>query len=81
MNPPANAGDTRAVGSIPRWGEAPLEEEMATHSCILSMEGCVDRRAWWATVHGVAKEVDTTERALMCTHTHTHAHDFQDLSS
>ena len=22
----------------------------------------MDRRAWWATVHGVAKELDTTER-------------------
>ena len=47
---------------------------MATHSCILSMENCVDRGALWATVHGVAKEVDMTERALVCTHTHTHTH-------
>ena len=31
-----------------------------------------DRGAWRATVHGVAKELDTTER--MCTHTHTHTH-------
>ena len=22
----------------------------------------MDRRAWWATVHAVAKELDTTER-------------------
>jgi len=28
----------------------PLEEEMATHSSIL---------AWWATIHGVTKELDT----------------------
>ena len=29
--------------------EDPLEKGMATHSSIL------DRGAWWATVHGVAK--------------------------
>ena len=28
--------------------EDPLEEEMATHSCM-------ERGAWWATVHGVSK--------------------------
>ena len=32
-------------------GEDPLEEEMATHSSILT----VDREAWRATVHGVPK--------------------------
>ena len=30
----------------------PLEEGMATHSCL---ENPVDRGAWWATVHRVAK--------------------------
>ena len=34
-NPPANAGDSRDVDSIPRSGR-PLEEEMATHSSILA---------------------------------------------
>ena len=34
--------------------EDPLEEEMATHSSILSGES-MDRGAWWATVHGVSK--------------------------
>ena len=32
----------------------PLEKEMATHSNILA-GGPMDRGAWWATVHGVAK--------------------------
>ena len=32
---PANAGDTRDVGSIPESGRS-LEEEMATHSSILA---------------------------------------------
>ena len=34
-NPPASAGDTTDVGSIPSWGRS-LEEEMATHSSILA---------------------------------------------
>ena len=33
-NPPANAGDIRDVGSIPRLGR-PLEKVAATHSSIL----------------------------------------------
>ena len=36
--------------------EDPLEKEMATHSSILAMGNPMDRRAWWATVHEVAKE-------------------------
>jgi len=28
---------------------------MATHSSILGLENPMDREAWWATVHGVAK--------------------------
>jgi len=35
--------------------EDPLEEDMATHSSILAWRIPVDRGAWWATVHGVAK--------------------------
>ena len=34
-----------------------------------------DRGAWWAAVHGVAKELNTTEyTCLLYTHTHTHTH-------
>ena len=33
------------------WVEVTLEKEMTTHSSILAM----DRRAWWATVHGATK--------------------------
>ena len=32
-----------------------LEEEMATHSSILAWKILMDRGAWWATVHSVAK--------------------------
>ena len=35
--------------------EDPLEEGMATHFSILAWRICMDRGAWWATVHGVAK--------------------------
>ena len=56
------------VGSMGQ--EDPLEEEMATHSSILAWKNAMDRGAWWATVGGGHKELDTTER----THTHTHIH-------
>ena len=35
--------------------EDPLEKEMATHSSILAWKIPMDRVAWWAIVHGVAK--------------------------
>ena len=35
--------------------EDPLEEGMATHSSILTWRIPMDRGAWWATVHEVAK--------------------------
>ena len=42
------------LGSILGW-EDPLEEGMATQSSILACRISMDRAAWWATVHGVAK--------------------------
>ena len=36
-------------------GEDRLEEGMATYSSILAWRIPMDRGAWWATVHGVAK--------------------------
>ena len=35
--------------------EDPLEESMATHSSILAWRIPIERGAWWAAVHGVAK--------------------------
>ena len=49
--PPAMAGD---LGSVPGLGRSP-EESMTTHSSILAWRIPMDRGAWWATVHGVAK--------------------------
>ena len=39
----------------PLGWEDPLEEGMATHFSILAWRIPMDRGAWWATVHGVAK--------------------------
>ena len=60
-NPPANAGDTRDEGSIPGLGRSPGVGNGNTlqYSCL---ENPMDRGAWWATVHGVTKEMDTTEQ-------------------
>ena len=46
-----NAGD---LGSIPGLGIS-SEGGMATHSSIHAWRIPMDRGAWWATVHGVAK--------------------------
>ena len=56
-NPPARAGDP---GSIPyRKGDSPGEGNgnPSQYSCLGNP---MDRRAWWATVHGAAKDSDTT---------------------
>ena len=54
----------------PGW-EDPLEEGMATHSGILAWRISMDRGAWGAAVHGVAK-LGTTERPSHSTD-NTHA--------
>ena len=53
-NPPANAGDARNSGSFPGLGGSPGEgnSNSLQYSCL---ENSMDRRAWWATVHGVVK--------------------------
>ena len=35
---------------------------MATHSSVLAWRDPMDRGTWWATVIGVAKELDMTDR-------------------
>jgi len=54
-NPPANAGEEGLIpGSVRSPGEGngyPLQ-----HSCLGNP---MDRGTWWATVHGVSKELDT----------------------
>ena len=55
-NLPANTGDAGLIPGSRRYpGEGngnPLQ-----YSCL---ENSMDRGAWWATVHGVAKESDKT---------------------
>ena len=53
-NLPANAGDIRDAGLIPRSGRSPGGGHGNSHqySCL---ENPVDRGAWWATVHGITK--------------------------
>ena len=49
------------VGSIPGWGRFPGEGNgnPLQYSCL---GNAMDRGAWQATVHEVAKESDTTEQ-------------------
>ena len=53
-NPPADAGDTRDVGLIPGLGRFPGvgNGNPLQYSCL---ENSMDRGAWHAVVHGVAK--------------------------
>ena len=53
-NLPANAGDTRDAGSISGLGRSPGEGNgnPLQYSCL---ENSMDKGAWRATVHGVAK--------------------------
>ena len=58
-NPPANAGEAGDTGSIPGSGRSPGGGNCnpLQSSCLGSLTERVD---WWATVHGVTKELDTT---------------------
>ena len=53
-NPPANAGDVRDTGSIPGSGRSP-EGGQGYPLQYFCLENPMDRGAWQATVHGVAK--------------------------
>ena len=54
----AYAGDARDTGSVPGSGRNPGEGKgnPLQDSCLGNP---MDRGVWWATVYGVAKELDT----------------------
>ena len=57
-NPPSTAGD---AGSIPGW-ERSLGGGNGNPLPYFYLENPMDRGPWRASVHGVAKELDTTEQ-------------------
>ena len=72
-NPPANAGDTGFVGLIPGLGRCPGggNGNPLQYSCL---ENPMDRGAWQAIVHGVAKSrTQLSMRECMHIYTQTHS--------
>ena len=67
-NPPASVGDAIDAGSIPGLGRSPGvgNGTPLQYSCL---ENCMNRGAWRATGHGVAK---LWTQLSMHAHTHTH---------
>ena len=53
-NLPAKAGDTRDKGSIPGSGRSPREGN-GNPLQYSGLEIPMDRGAWWAAVHGIAR--------------------------
>ena len=68
-NLPANARDTRDTGLNPGLGRFPGVRKGTTlqFSCLRNP---MDRGAWWATVHGVAKSQTRLSDLAHTTHTH-----------
>ena len=58
---PTNAGDT---GAIPVSGRSSGEGN-GTPLQYYCLENPMDRGAWWATLHRIAKELDMTEYACI----------------
>ena len=60
-NSPANAGDIRNASLIPRLGRS-LGEGNDNPLHYYCLGNTMDRGAWWTTVHGVTKELDTIQQ-------------------
>ena len=52
--PVCNSGDTGDGGSVLGSGRSPEERNGHPLQCSC-LENSMDRRAWWTTIHGVAK--------------------------
>ena len=63
-NLPANAGDTRDVGSIPGLGRCPGGGHGNPHQ-YSHPENPMDRGAWWAPAHGVTESRTRLKRLSM----------------
>ena len=76
-NPSANGGDIRDAGSIPGLGRSPGggHGNPLQYSCL---ENPMDRRAWRATIHKVAKS--QTWLKQLSTHIHPYERDLRELS-
>ena len=72
-NLPANVGDARDVGSIPGSGRSP-GGGYGNPLQYSRLENPMDKGAWQATVHWVAKSQTQLKRLSMHTHTHTCTH-------
>ena len=59
---PSNEGDAGDVGSVPGLGRSPGGGN-GNPLQYSRLENPTDRGAWWATVHGVTEESDTTEQS------------------
>ena len=57
-----NVGDP---GLIPKSGRS-LGEGNSSQLQYSCLKNSMDRGTWWATVHGGRKELDTTERLILC---------------
>ena len=91
----SNMPAMREIWFLSLCWEDPLEEDMATHSSILAWRIPMDRGAWWATVHRVAKSqtrlkqlsrhgwlqccVSSTCTAKWLNYTYTYIHSFPDF--
>ena len=78
-NLPASAGIIRDTGSVRRSGRSPGggHGNPLQYSCL---ENPMDRGAWWATVHGVAKSwtwlKQLSTHTCTCAHTNTYTHTY-----
>ena len=68
-NLPANIGDAEDLGSITESGRSPGVGN-GNSLQYFGLENSVDRGAWWATVHGVAKS-----QTLLGTHAAKYFHE------
>ena len=59
-----SAGNGGDAGLISGLGRSPGEGNSNPLQCSC-LGNTTDREGWWATVHGVAKESDTTEQLIL----------------